>query len=87
MAKDKRRKKPSYTPSHTFADGSSIISGAYTPRYGGQYSNVGEGINDIRSYINYDTPYNIKLKGNFGKHGDYMGVELDVLKLIDKLKR
>jgi len=64
-----------------------LVSGVYTPRYGGQYSNVGEGINDIRSYINYDTPYNIKLKGNFGKHGNYIGADLDVYNLIDKLMK
>ena len=72
-------------PSHLFRDGSSIRSGVYTPRYGGQYLNVGEGIKDTRSYINYQSNPFVTLKGNFGKYNNYIGAEVDMLKLIDKL--
>tara|TARA_R100001244_G_scaffold28796_1_gene28118 strand:+ start:587 stop:859 length:273 start_codon:yes stop_codon:yes gene_type:complete len=64
-----------------------LVGGAHTPRYGGQYSNVGEALRDTRTNINYQANPSVTLKGTFGRRGNYIGAELNVYNLIDKLMK
>ena len=74
--------------SHVFlGDGSSITGGVYTDPYGGEYQNISEALKDTRTNINYQATPSVTLKSDFGTRGNYIGGEVDMLKLIDKFMK